>query len=257
MVIKIGPAGIGDRKHAPEILEEYNKQGITAAEIPFTYQVWLNKEQATELGKIAKKNKVSLSIHGSYYINLNSKEKAKIEASKKRILKCCEIGHYLGAKCIVFHAGFYQDIGEEKTYENIKVQIKELLAEIKKNKWDVVLCPETTGKASQFGTLDELLKLKKETGCSICVDFAHLKARYVGKIDYPEIMKKLKSQGHIHSHFSGIEYTSKGERRHLVTETKDIKELLSHIQKNKISCTIINESPNTVGDSIKTIKILK
>ena len=32
---------------------------------------------------------------------------------------------------------------------------------------------------------------KKATGCSLCVDFAHLYAREQGKIDYGEVLKKL------------------------------------------------------------------
>jgi hypothetical protein len=41
-----------------------------------------------------------------------SKEKAKLAASKKRILQSCERAHYMNASPVVFHAGFYQ--GREK-----------------------------------------------------------------------------------------------------------------------------------------------
>ncbi len=128
---------------------------------------------------------------------------------------------------------------------------------IKERKWKVVLAPETTGKPTQFGDLDELIRLKKETGCHLCVDFAHLKARNNGKIDYDVIMKKLKPLGHIHAHFSGIEYTEKGERKHLLTNEKDIKELLTSLKKHNIDITIINESPDPFGDAVKMKKILK
>jgi deoxyribonuclease-4 len=165
------------------------------------------------------------------------------------------MGHYLGAKYIVFHAGFYQGRDKELVYDLIKNEIIDLQKTIKEKKWDVVLAPETTGKESQFGDLDELIKLKKETKCHLCVDFSHLKARYNGVIDYDIVMKKLKDLGHIHAHFSGIEWTKKGERRHLLTETKDIKELFEYLKKYKIDVTIINESPDPFGDAVKMKKL--
>jgi deoxyribonuclease-4 len=187
---------------------------------------------------------------------LASKEKAKIGASKARILKCCEIGHYLGAKYIVFHAGFYQGMDKDDVFEIIKEGILDIQEIISEKKWNVVLAPETTGKATQFGDLDELIRLKKETGCHLCVDFSHLKARYNGVIDYDTIMKKLKPLGHIHAHFSGIEWTAKGERKHLLTSEEYIKELFVPLKKYDIDITIINESPDPLGDAVKMKRLL-
>jgi deoxyribonuclease-4 len=195
---------------------------------------------------------------------LNSLEPQKIGASRARILKCCEIGNYLANNDhkipIVFHPGFDLKSPKEDTYNRIKEQILRILREAKEKGWDnIVLAPETTGKESQFGDLDENLRLVKDTGCSICIDFAHLKARYNGKIDYDEIIKKIKDSGlkKIHAHFSGIEYTAKGERRHLITEEKDIKELFNHLNKLNIEISIINESPQPLKDALKMKKLLE
>jgi len=254
--ILIGPAGSGGAELTN--FEDLKKLGLDAVEIEFTYGVWMNKEQAKKIFNINKKLGLRLSIHAPYFVNLNSNEKQKIEASKQRILKCCEIGDLLGAKNIVFHAGFYLKNTKQETYENIRKQILELQEIIKKNKWEVKLCPETTGKASQFGDLDELIQLIRDTKCSICVDFAHLLARNNGKIDYNEIMKKLKSLNQeIHCHFSGIEYTAKGERKHLLTQEKDIKILFEYINKFNLSVIIINESPLPLEDAIKMKKLSK
>jgi deoxyribonuclease-4 len=253
--ILIGPAGTGGSKL--ENFEALKKAGLDAVEIEFTYGVWMTEEDAIKIHELNKKLGLKLSIHAPYFINLNSQEKQKIGASRSRILKSMEIGTALGAKYVVFHAGFYQKDSKEKTYESIKEQILKLMEEAKKKGYTPQLAPETTGKASQFGDLDELIKLKKETGCSICVDFAHLRARYAGKIDYEEVMKNLVNlHEHIHCHFSGIEYTAKGERRHLITEKKDILELFKHLKKHKIDCTIINESPDPLGDALKMKKLL-
>ena len=253
-MIKIGPAGTGGSSE--EGFELIKKSNLDAVEVEFTYSVWMKKEDALKIKALNNKLKLDLSIHAPYFINLASKEKAKVIASKARILKSCEIGHYLGAKYIVFHAGFYQKQDPEMIYQMIKKEILDMLKTIKLKKWNVVLAPETTGKESQFGSLDELLRLKKETNCSICVDFAHLKARNKGVIDYDVIMKKIKPLGHIHAHFSGIIWTDKGERKHKLTEKKDILELFSYLKKYKIDCTIINESPDNFNDAIKMKKLL-
>jgi deoxyribonuclease IV len=229
-------------------------------EVEFTYGVKMSLPEAEKVGETAKENKIHLSIHCPYYINLASKEPQKRGASRKRILDSCERGHLFSwdeKTPIVFHAGFYQGADAEEIFKIIKEQIDKIQEDIDAKKWNVILCPETTGKKSQFGSLDELLRLMKETKCGICVDFAHLKARENGKIDYSEVMKKLKGLKHVHAHFSGIEYTEKGERRHLITETKDIKELIDLLKKYDIDVTIINESPDPVGDSLKTKKILE
>ena len=138
-----------------------------------------------------------------------------------------------------------------------KTEILDLLSVIKKNHWNIQLAPETTGKETQFGSLDELLRLRKETGCHLCIDYAHLLARNNGKVDYEGVFQKTKELKHIHAHFSGIVYGEKGEKHHILTEEKKIKDLLALIQKHKVDITIVNESPDPIGDSVKTLKILK
>jgi deoxyribonuclease-4 len=255
--ILIGPAGTGGAE--VENFEELVKKGLDAVEIEFTYGVWMKKEQAEKVREANKKFKLKLSIHASYFINLNSTEKQKIGASRARILQACEIGNLIsnGEKIpIVFHPGFYQKDSKETTYKNIKEQMLKIQEIINERKLKVYLCPETTGKPSQFGDLDEIIQLMKETGCHICVDFAHLKARYNGTIDYDAVMKKIEHVKDLHAHFSGIEYTPKGERRHLITTEAEIKELFKYLNKYKINLTIINESPQPMEDALKMKNLL-
>ncbi len=251
--VKFGPAGTG--MSSLEGVKLLGEKGINAAEIEFTYGVKMSAETAVKVGEAAKKYGVSLSVHAPYYINLASEEKAKIEASKKRIIDSCERAHQMGARYVVFHAAFYGKRTKEETYLLVKEAVVELQAKIKKSRWDVELAPETTGKASQFGDLDELLMLRKETGCSLTVDFAHLKARNSGKIDYKEVFARLKQLQHIHSHFSGIEFTEKGERRHILTSKEDFIPLLSEIKRSNADITVINESPDPLGDTILCKKL--
>lgn len=264
--IKIGPSGFGSVKNAEKILKEFNGLGFGNCEVDFTYQVYMNKEQAENIGKIAKEKKIEISIHAPYFVNLNSDEKQKVHASMQRILKCCEIGHSLGAKSIVFHSGYYgkdfqkaktpeeKNKVEEETFQNIKQRIIEMLDTIKEKKWSVKLCPETMGKINVFGSPEEISRMVKETGCSFCIDFAHILAREK-KVDYDKI-KKLFPQKEWHCHFSGIEYTEKGERNHIDLTKEQWKELFENLPKDK-EITIVCESPDRIEDCVEGLKILK
>lgn len=254
-MIIIGPSGIGTP--AEKGLELIKKLKLGAVEIAFTHGVYMNVERAKEVGETASKLGITLSIHASYYLNLCSEDKSKIEASKKRILDSCEIGHYLGARYIVFHAAFYGKLSKEETYKNVRERVLEIQEVIKKNKWDVSLCPETTGKGTQFGDVDELVKLSKETGCGICVDFAHVYARNIGKIDYDDVCSKIKDIKNLTGHFTGIEFTEKGERRHIRLDIKRAKELVEYLKKYEISMRIIIESPEPYEDAVEMNKIVK
>ena len=256
MPIKFGPAGLGGVKEAISNLERYHKLGLKACEIAFTYGVYIKKkEDAIRIGKAAKKLGIFLSIHAPYWINLNSPDKEKIRKSKERILKCCEMGTYLGAKKVVFHPGYFGKREKEETYKNIKREILDMKREIAKRKYTPKLAPETTGRVNVFGSVEEIQKIAKETRCSFCIDFAHILARYK-EYKFKEVLNKFKSHKRIHIHFSGIEYGEKGEKRHKKTPAKDFKKLISNLPKNK-DIIVINESPFPVQDSVMGLKLYR
>jgi deoxyribonuclease-4 len=245
-MIKIGPAGSGGLGNLKGI-HKVARMKLDCMEVEFTYGVRMSMDDARAVGALAKEKGIVLSVHAPYYINLASDEKEKIVASKKRILDSCERAAALGARNVVFHAGFYQKKTAAQTYRLIKKATVELQEKISKNKWKVKLCPEITGKPSQFGSVTELLKLMKETGCGICVDFAHLYARQQGEIDYSKILKKLPKS--FHAHFSGIAYGEKGERKHLKTTKKFFEPLAVALIKRNANVTLINESPQPHKDA--------
>jgi deoxyribonuclease IV len=255
MKLKFGPAGLGSVKTAEKVLEEYAKRGFEACEIAFTYSVYIkDKKDAERIGKKAKDLGISLSIHASYFVNLNSVEKEKREATKKRILDCCRVGEWLGAKRVVFHPGYYGKGSKEEAYENIKAGILELMKELKKQKWKIKICPETMGKVNVFGSIEEISNLVRDTGCDFCIDFAHILAREKS-VDWEKV-KKLFPQKEWHVHFSGIIYGDKGERKHKTTERKEWEELFKNLPKDK-EIVIVNESPTMVDDSIEGLKLAK
>ena len=94
----------------------------------------------------------------------------------------------------------------------------------------------------------------KQTGCGICVDFAHLYARGQGSIDYTKILKKLPKK--FHAHFSGIEYGPKGERKHLKTAKKFFEPLAKALIKQKVDIALINESPQPYKDAAMMKRVL-
>jgi len=253
-MIYLGPGGLPTITKGDTIqgLKDLKSIGLNFMEIEFVRSVYLKKEKAVEIGKIAKGLGIGISIHAPYFINFGNPE--KFPSSKKRILDSCEIGHYLGAKYIVFHPGYYGNIDKEAVYKMVLRNCLEMQDIILKNNWDVVLGMETTGKKSQFGTLEELLRISREAKtCQPVIDFSHIYARNGGHIDYPEVLDKMKIFRHIHSHFSNIEFTEAGERMHLPLGVSgpDFSELAKEIVTRKIDITIICETPLLEQDSLK------
>ena len=253
-MIRVGPAGssgLGNLKGVSKCAA----MDLDCMEIEFTYGVRMDLKTAKEVGTLAREKAILLSVHAPYYVNLASAEKEKLAASKKRILDSCQRAHAMGARNVTFHAGFYQTRTAEQTYARIKKAIVGLQKQIARRKWQVVLCPEVTGKPSQFGSLEELLRLKKETGCGITVDFSHLYARHQGDIDYARILKKLPTR--FHAHFSGIVYGPKGEKRHVRTTDKFFKPLARELVRHNPDITIISESPKPYEDAMMMKKVIQ
>jgi deoxyribonuclease-4 len=252
MKLRFGPAQLGPTKTALETLESYHKQGLTACEVAFTYSAYIKPEETKPIKLKAKELDIELSIHAPYFINLNSDDPKKIAASKQRIIKSCEIGEMLGAKVVVFHPGFYGKT-KKTAYETIKNNILELQKEIKAQGWKIQLAPETMGKNNVFGSVEEISQLVKETGCTACIDFAHILARDKA-VDYKKIIK-LFPQKEWHVHFSGIVYGEKGERYHIKTLPEEWITLLKNLPDKTIR--IINESPDTIEDAVEGSNIWK
>jgi len=244
-MIRIGPAGTGGSVILG--LKKIKELGLNACEIEFTYGIKMNNETASQVGELAESLGIKLSVHAPYFLNLNSTDKRKLKASKKRIIDSCEKAHYLKAEIVVFHPGFYGKLSREESYENIKNAIIDIQEILKQKGLKIKLAPETTGKINVFGSLDEIFKLVKETKCFFCIDFAHILARSNGKLSYEEMCKKIAKFKELHAHFSGIVWTEKGEKWHKITPSSEIEKLGIALKKYKIkNITIINESPDPI-----------
>jgi deoxyribonuclease-4 len=260
----LGPAGIpGHCKGGGSVggIKCVAELGLNAMEVEFVRGVHMNLKMAEECGKAAKEFGVRLSVHAPYYINLLSKNKEIIEASKKRILDSVERAHLMHADIVAFHAGYYTGLAKQDALEIVKKNCDDMTDVMKSSGWlDVKLGLETSGKHSAFGYLDDLLAVNEENKqCVPVLDFAHIFAKNYGKIDYGEIFDKMKKFDHLHTHFSGIEYTDKGERMHTVMASNKppFEPLAAEILRRKLSITIISESPITDIDSLAMKKIFE
>ena len=150
---------------------------------------------------------------------------------------------------------------KETVYSAVKDSIKKVCESTEGMK--VWIRPETTGKATQWGDLDEIIKLSNEFERVLpCVDFSHLHARYSGDYNtYDDFCRILDNIGtkigqyaldNFHAHLAGIEYTSKGEKKHLNLEESDMnyKDLLKAMKKFDIKGVLVCESPNIEEDAL-------
>lgn len=244
-------------------IRHVRKLGLDAFELEFVRSINITKEKAPLIKKTAEEGNVVLTCHAPYFINLNSLENAKITASIGRILNSARIANLCGAYSVCFHAGFYMGQEPKKVYETIKHNLKEITSALKKENNNIWIRPETTGKETQFGNVDEILQLSQELDNVMpCVDFAHFHARTNGKYNtYGEfasileaIEKKLGKKGleNMHIHITGIAYGPKGEKHHLNLEESDLnyKELLKVLKDFNAKGVVISESPNIEKDAL-------
>ena len=129
-------------------LQRVAELGLGAMELEFVRGVRMGKKMAHQVGELGQKLSLSLSIHAPYYINLCSPEAEKRAASRKRIVDSARIGHYCGAKSIVFHTGFYGELAPAAAYEIVLEELKLVLEETED--FSPTLRPDLMGKPSQF-----------------------------------------------------------------------------------------------------------
>lgn len=239
------------------------KIGLDCMELEFVHGVRMPESMAKEVNKIREREDIILSAHGPYFINLNSLEKEKKIASVKRILDTARISNLCGASTITFHAAYYMKMGKEEVYKVVKHEMEEIIEVLKNEKNKVWVRPELTGKETQWGDLQELIRLSQDVSQVLpCIDFSHLHARYNGKYnsydEFRSVLVELERElgkeviHNMHIHVSGINYSAKGERNHLMLKESDLKyvELLKALKDFGARGIVISESPDPAEDAI-------
>ncbi len=262
---RFGPAGVPPMfrllgatiADVPKLLHE---EGLDA----FEYQAsrWgpkpqMKLEDAQKLGEEARKNDVKLSMHGSYFVNLSGK-KETVEASKRRLIACATAADWMGAYVVVFHTGFYGKVEKSFAFQNALTALKEISAEMKNLGLKVKLGPETMGRNFQVGTIEEILTINQEVeGTQLVIDWGHLHALHQGTLkkveDFRVIAEKVEAQlgtealRSMHCHFSKIEFSSQGEKRHHTLDEErygpEFRMLAEVIVDFGLHPTMICESP--------------
>ncbi len=253
--------GKGSYPQAFNVLKEMNLDGM---ELEFVHGVRMSDTNRDFVKNMSKD--FIITAHGPFYINLNSQEEEKIDASLQRIIDTASVASEAGAFSITYHAAFYMGKDKETVYNQVKTQTRRIIEILENENINVWIRPETTGKATQWGDIDEIINLSKEFEQVLpCVDFSHLHARTAGEYNtYDEFSKVLEKMGNeigqyalenFHGHLAGIEYTAKGEKQHLNLENSDMnyKDLLKAMKEFGVKGALVCESPN-IEDDCKLIK---
>ena len=235
---RFGPAGVphmfklmgAKLADVPKLLRTEELDAFEYAAVRWGQIPQIKQEDAERLAIEAKRNDVAVSLHGSYFINLFG-DKEIAEASKRRLIACATAAEWMGAYVVVFHPGFYGENGKAETLRRCVESLKEVSASLKAAGIEKVkLGPETMGRHSQFGTLEETLAVCQEVeGTQLVIDWSHLHARSGGGLRTVEDFRKIVETAEaklgtervrdMHCHFSKIEYTYKtGEKRHHILD---------------------------------------
>lgn len=247
-------------------LERAAELGIRAMELEWVQMVPKNLERMREIRVLAEKLDIRLTVHAPYYINLNSPEPLKLEASIKRILDALSMAQVCKAVSVCVHPAFYLRSTPEETFANVS-KATELILQAKSSLFpDVNLAFETMGKTAQFGSFDEILRLSAMFGIYPCVDFAHLHARANGAVnsvpewdalldDYVASLGDASLQD-MHIHYSGIAYGPKGEKHHVPLQESDAEwlDFLSVLRRRSVGGVIVVESPLLETDTLLMMK---
>lgn len=269
-----GPGGNSDafyadgKKHTFEAPQWLFNEGLDAYEYQGGNGINGSRETFAKIGMEAKKYGISMSLHTPYFISLSGVEREKRLKSIDYIKQSLEAAELLGADTIVIHTGSAAKITREHALDLAKDTLFKTLEEV--GDTNIKLGLETMGKLNQLGTLDEVLEL-----CSLdphfapVVDFGHLNARnfgdaFAGRDDYERLFDTIANAlsddaaKNLHCHFSRIEWTKAGEKRHLTFEDKqygpDFEPLMEVIAKHGLTPRIICESAGTMAADALNMK---
>ena len=272
---RFGTAGLSDsyrvRSFDPQAMAEYTASfGLTAFEYQCGRGVRLGLDKAAALKEAFDAKGITFSVHAPYYISMSSLEEDKRLNSVNYLLQSCALVKALGGRRVIFHAGSCGKQSREAALEKALDTMRRAVQAVDEAGYgDCILCPETMGKVNQLGTLEEVLEL-----CGVddrflpTVDFGHLYARTHGGItcreDYAHMLDLIEDKlgrerlDNMHIHFSRIEYTAGGEKRHLTfADTQfgpEYQPLMQEIHDRNMQPSIICESAGTQAEDAAEMK---
>ncbi len=223
-----------------------------------------------QIGEKAREHGVLMSLHAPYFISLSSVEEEKRLNSIGYIEKSLWAADLLGADTIVIHSGSAGKISREEALRLSCGTLAKLIETIGDRYPHIRLGIETMGKRNQLGTLDEVIEQ-----CRVypqfhpVVDFGHLNARDCGGVfpdrdSYRRVFHTIAERlgdayaTHLHCHFSKIEFTDAGEKRHLTFADEiygpSFEPLIEAIIRDGLCPRIICESDGTMAEDALAMK---
>ncbi len=220
------------------------------------------------VGNAARAEDIKMSFHTPYFISLSGVVEEKRLNSIRYIKESLDAAKLLGAKTIVVHTGSAAKISRDEAMKLAADTLVKTLSSV--DTYGIKIGLETMGKVNQLGTLDEVIELCRIDSAFVpVVDFGHLNARDLGGVfktadDYLRVFDKIDRllgadiAENLHCHFSKIEWTGSGEKRHLTfaddTYGPNFEPLCDAIISHGLTPTIICESAGTQSDDALMMK---
>ncbi len=275
MIARFGPAGNSESFYAAghkatlEAPAWLQSLGLTAYEYQCGRGVRVSTDTAKAMGEAAARCGVQLSLHAPYFISLASADAEKRDNSVRYILESARAVAAMGGERIVVHPGGLGGLSRaDATALAVQTLVRAQQALDEEGLCAVRICPETMGKINQLGDLDEVLEFcKVDERFLPCIDFGHLNSRTQGGLNSREafaaVLDRLlgdlgaERAAQFHAHFSKIEYTKGGEKRHLTFEDAvygpEPAPLMQLIRERGLTPTFICESDGTQAEDARTL----
>ena len=257
-------------KTSAQVPEYTAAMGLDAFEYQCGRGVRLGEALAKTIRAGAEARSIYFSLHAPYYISMSSMEEEKRLNSVDYILQSAAAVRALGGRRVIFHAGSCgKQSREEALAKALDTMARMQTALDEAGFEDITLCPETMGKVGQLGTLDEVLALcKVDKRITPCIDFGHLNARdggwIKGREQYAFILDRMAEElgderaVNFHAHFSRIEYTTGGEKRHLTFADTvfgpPFEPLMEVLWQRRLAPVIVCESAGTQAEDAAVMK---
>ena len=257
-------------KSSAQVPEYTAAMGLDAFEYQCGRGVRLGAQLAQAIREGAEACGICFSLHAPYYISMSSMGEEKRLNSVNYILQSAAAVRALGGRRVVFHPGSCGRQSREEALKKAMDTMARMQAALDEAGFaDITLCPETMGKAGQLGTLDEVLALcRVDRRITPCIDFGHLNARdggwIKGREQYAFILDRMAQElgderaVSFHAHFSRIEYTTGGEKRHLTFADTvfgpPFEPLLELLFQRRLAPVIVCESAGTQAEDAAAMK---
>ena len=275
-MIKFGPSGNSESfyaegySHTEQSAEFVRARGLDCFEYSFGRGVRMTDAKAASIGAAFCKQNVEISVHAPYYINFANPEEDNAEKSYNYVLESARVLNIMGGKRCVFHSATQGKAERADAVRLTEDRLKILRDRIyAAGLQTMAFCPETMGKIAQIGTLEEIVRFCKIDPIFLpAVDFGHLNAREQGSLktvgDYKERLEYMIAElgyervKNFHVHFSKIQYSAKGEVRHLTFEDKiygpEFEPLAVALKELRLEPYIVSESAGTQAEDALAMK---